>query len=464
MANFRSGSLVQGQPLGMAYKEVLLSANGQNILVDGISLIRLSSSLSVVATSLFTLESSSLVGQSLMIVFEGGAANTAQLADSGNCKLEGPWKPAQYESITLVNDGFFWIEQARALTASSISFNPFITAPVSGNVLLYDSVDARWENQAVSGDITMSSAGVAEIGSGVIVNADINDSAAVAFSKLAAVTGSRALESDAMGFVSASAVTSTELGYVAGATGSLQTQINAKIPTSLATGSMLVGVANVATAIVPGADGTVLNIVGGVPAWNTPTTIGNPLADSKMFVGDVLNLAAAVAMSGDASLANTGAVTISASAVTISKCDRTVVAQATGTISSAQLLDLFNTPVELIAAPGAGLYTVIEEVELFHDYAIAPYALGGVIQLEYGSGVDIMSFPVTLLTGGADQYILGTPRVYDLAQVSGVGGLDITTSLNTNVRITNLTALFINGDPTNILKYRVRYHTVTAQA
>lgn len=59
-----------------------------------------------------------------------------------------------------------------------------------------------------------------------IVNADINASAAIAYSKLAALTASRALQSDGSGFVSASSVTSTELGYLSGVTSSIQSQFN----------------------------------------------------------------------------------------------------------------------------------------------------------------------------------------------------------------------------------------------
>lgn len=81
---------------------------------------------------------------------------------------------------------------------------------------------------AVTGDITVSNAGVVAIASGVIVNADINASAAIAVSKLAALTASRAVVTDASGFISAASVTSTELGYVSGVTSSIQTQLNAK--------------------------------------------------------------------------------------------------------------------------------------------------------------------------------------------------------------------------------------------
>ncbi len=63
---------------------------------------------------------------------------------------------------------------------------------------------------------------------GSILNADVNASAAIALSKLAATTVSRALVSDASGFVSAATTTSTEIGYVNGVTSALQTQINNK--------------------------------------------------------------------------------------------------------------------------------------------------------------------------------------------------------------------------------------------
>ena len=67
-----------------------------------------------------------------------------------------------------------------------------------------------------------------------ILNADINASAAIARNKLATLTASRALVSDASGFDSVSAVTSTELGYVSGVTSAIQTQMDAKAPSSTA--------------------------------------------------------------------------------------------------------------------------------------------------------------------------------------------------------------------------------------
>ena len=138
---------------------------------------------------------------------------------------------------------------------------------------------------SMSGDVTISDTGVTAIGSGVIVNSEINASAAVALSKLAALTASKALVSDASGVISASAVTATELGYVSGVTSAIQTQLNGK----QASGSYL-------------------------------TTT---LTDTDILVGNGSNVATAVAMSGDVHIDNTGNTTIQANAIVDSKVSST---------------------------------------------------------------------------------------------------------------------------------------------
>lgn len=80
-----------------------------------------------------------------------------------------------------------------------------------------------------------------------VVNADIAAAAAIAYNKLAALTASRALASDGSGFVSVSAVTSTELGYVSGVTSAIQTQLNAKAAKFSATWLAATGTTKVVT-------------------------------------------------------------------------------------------------------------------------------------------------------------------------------------------------------------------------
>jgi len=64
-----------------------------------------------------------------------------------------------------------------------------LTSPADGALLFYDTGTSKWIDNVVSGDITIADTGVAAISSGVIVNADINVSAAIAYSKLS-LTGS----------------------------------------------------------------------------------------------------------------------------------------------------------------------------------------------------------------------------------------------------------------------------------
>jgi hypothetical protein len=63
-----------------------------------------------------------------------------------------------------------------------------------------------------------------------VENANVKAAANIALNKLAATTVSRALVSDGSGFVSASAVTATEIGYLDGVTSAIQTQLIAKAP------------------------------------------------------------------------------------------------------------------------------------------------------------------------------------------------------------------------------------------
>lgn len=59
-----------------------------------------------------------------------------------------------------------------------------------------------------------------------IENKHIDSAAAIAFSKMASLTASKVLVSDANGVVSASSITSTELGYLSGASSNIQSQLD----------------------------------------------------------------------------------------------------------------------------------------------------------------------------------------------------------------------------------------------
>jgi len=86
-----------------------------------------------------------------------------------------------------------------------------ITSPSDGSLLFYDTGTSKWIDNVVSGDITIADTGVAAIGSGVIIDADINASAAIDATKIHDGT-----------------VSNTEFGYLNGVTGAIQSQIDGK--------------------------------------------------------------------------------------------------------------------------------------------------------------------------------------------------------------------------------------------
>lgn len=64
-----------------------------------------------------------------------------------------------------------------------------ITSPADAALLFYDTGTSKWIDNVVSGDITIADTGVAAIGAGVIVNADVKSDAAISVSKTALVDG-----------------------------------------------------------------------------------------------------------------------------------------------------------------------------------------------------------------------------------------------------------------------------------
>jgi hypothetical protein len=89
-----------------------------------------------------------------------------------------PW--SQVSAYPLVN--------ADIASAAAIAYSKLATL-TSGNIVLGSSANVA-TSTAVTGDVTISNTGVTAIASGVIVNADINASAAIAGSKIVAATTS----------------------------------------------------------------------------------------------------------------------------------------------------------------------------------------------------------------------------------------------------------------------------------
>jgi hypothetical protein len=193
-------------------------------------------------------------------VLNGTLSGTAFL-DEDTMSSDSATAVASQQSIKAYVD-------AQVATANELSelTDTNITSPADAALLFYDTGTSKWIDNVVSGDITIADTGVAAIGSEVIVNADINASAAIDATKIhdgsvtntefgyvggltsdaqtqidskedtitgaattitsSDLTASRALIANGSGKVAVSTVTDTELGYLSGVTSAIQTQLD----------------------------------------------------------------------------------------------------------------------------------------------------------------------------------------------------------------------------------------------
>ena len=171
------------------------------------------------------------------------------------------------------------------------------TGPISGvladgYVFIGNSLGVA-QARLLSGAISVTNTGVVSIGAGVIVNSNINASAAIAVSKLAAMTASRVVGTDASGFLvaldTATYPSLTELALLKGVvTTPVQTQINGKLTDPMTSiGDVIIrNGSNVTARLAAGSSGQVFTISGGVPSWQTPVS---GFADPLTSVGDLMH-------------------------------------------------------------------------------------------------------------------------------------------------------------------------------
>ena len=160
-------------------------------------------------------------------VLNGSLSGTAFL-DEDTMSSDSATAVASQQSIKAYVD-------SQVATANELSelTDVNITSAADGALLFYDTATSKWIDNVVSGDITIADTGVAAISSGVIVNDDVNSSAAIAYSKLnlsssivnADINGSAAIDATK---IHDGSVTNTEFGYIGGLTSDAQTQIDSK--------------------------------------------------------------------------------------------------------------------------------------------------------------------------------------------------------------------------------------------
>ena len=138
-------------------------------------------------------------------VLNTGVSGTAIL-DEDNMASDSATQLATQQSIKAYVDS----QVATADTLAELT-DTNITSPADAALLFYDTGTSKWIDNVVSGDITIADTGVAAISAGVIVNADINASAAIDATKIHDGT-----------------ISNTEFGYLNGVTSAIQTQLDTK--------------------------------------------------------------------------------------------------------------------------------------------------------------------------------------------------------------------------------------------
>jgi len=95
---------------------------------------------------------------------------------------------------------------------------------------------------------------------------------------------------------------------------------------------------------------------------------------------------------------------IAAGAVTSPKLDESTVQYAEVEISAAEILDLFATPKELVAAPGAGKLLEFISLLLAYDWGTVAYTIGtaGDLQVKYTDGAGVAVSTTRAATGFLD--------------------------------------------------------------
>lgn len=131
-------------------------------------------------------------------------------------------------------------------------------------------------------------------------------------------------------------------------------------------------------------------------------------------------------------------------------------APVTGTLSSAQLMGAYATPVSLVAAPGANRLLEVISFTLECVYGAAQYAAGGAALVQYtntangaGTAASATIAAATINGFAANSVIL----------VNGVLGASANTAVvNQGLFFSNQTAAFTTGDST--FRYTLVYRTI----
>lgn len=196
-------------------KEKLLDADGLSVDPNDVRMLILKSDNTTATNRTFTLLDGQFYGQSLLINFASASSFTCDLQSGGNVQLVEAWQPLQYEILTLNWDGTQWCEVSRSETgivagsivnadinaSAAIAFSKLAT--LTSAQLLVGSSGNVATSVAMSGDVAISNTGATTIQAGAVDSAMISDIDSALKCAIATVTSANLVTSgDGVPYVS----------------------------------------------------------------------------------------------------------------------------------------------------------------------------------------------------------------------------------------------------------------------
>jgi len=141
--------------------------------------------------------------------------------------------------------------------------------------------------------------------------------------------------------------------------------------------------------------------------------------------------------------------------VNVNALPEDVLQQAERTLTSAEVLALFTTPIEVVAAPGAGKYIELVSAVLAYDYGTTAYTIGSATNLafKYTNGAGTTVSGTAAVTGFLDQ-------TADEARVVPAVTASFEPTANAALMLTLAGANVTLGNGTVKVKVLYRIHTI----
>lgn len=134
--------------------------------------------------------------------------------------------------------------------------------------------------------------------------------------------------------------------------------------------------------------------------------------------------------------------------------------QATVNLTLSQFLGMYATPVQLLAAPGAGLMNVVDSLYVNYVYGSAALANGGAVGAQYGNTDHAGGVPATATEAATDYTSASANTMFRIGGGLSTGAATAS-AINTAIYLSNATAPFITGTGGSFV-VTVNYRTVAA--